>query len=388
MYAQGSALAAFAAWLLLRALASPRPSWRLWTTYAITAVAFGYTHNYAPFSLLAQAMFAAGWLARRSDWRVGKLIRSAQFRAALLTGIAVLCTGLAWAPTLLAQRDRTSTHRLAPLHGLPLKNACYELLIDPQDPFAPRGTSMAATIITLGVLVGLAWRPVAGDVYLLLSAIVPPLVAAAITLADIPVFHSHYLQFAHLFFLAGAARLLTRISDILVRSVVAACVVANLLAVNYSFWAHLDIERKPGTRAAAVFIEHSRRRGEPVVVVSPFYFSPLLYYLHDRQNCYLFDDGEQLQAYEGPAIIKRLDRIDLSRMASGGWWRFWAVNVDSPGTTWQRRIVPVPEGCREVSRRRFAEAYYVQGAVEVAEYEIAGSATSTSIGSGVEDDTE
>src|SRR5487761_812558 len=368
MYSQGAALAAFSAWLLLRALALPQPSWRRWAAYALCAISFGYTHNYAPFSLFAQGAFALGWLAARSRWRVAAVMRAAQFRAALITGLVLVCAGLVWAPTLLAQCGKTSTHRLAPLRGLSLKHTCYELFIDPQEPFAPQPVATAATALTVLVLLALLWRPVAGDWFLFVSATVPAALAVGISLADMPIFHSHYLQFAHLFLLAAVARLVARIPRPLERSTFAAFIAANMLAANYSFWRYLDIDSKPGARAAAALIEQARSPDEPIIVVSPFYFSPVLYYLHDRRNCYLLDDGRPLQAYEGPAIVRPEDLIGPSALGGISSPRLWAVDVDSPGTAWERKAVPAPAGRREVSRARFPEVYHVQGAVEVVEY--------------------
>jgi hypothetical protein len=72
MYALGAFLTALSSWILLRALRAsgsepstlnPRRSVKLsWTAYGISVAAFLYTHNYAFFTVAAQALFVAALL--------------------------------------------------------------------------------------------------------------------------------------------------------------------------------------------------------------------------------------------------------------------------------------------------------------------------------------
>src|SRR5262249_55883844 len=68
MYSLGTALVAFSSWSLLIALqANSGRLWK-WLLFALISVLFLYTHNYALFSLVAQALFVIGYLCVRSDW--------------------------------------------------------------------------------------------------------------------------------------------------------------------------------------------------------------------------------------------------------------------------------------------------------------------------------
>lgn len=378
MYAQTSALAVLSGWLLLRALAPPKPSGSRWFLYILSAIAFGYSHNYAPFSLLAQVIFAFGWViagserdvpaSARLSTRLWELVKSPRFRVLALACGLVAIAGLAWLPVLDQQLKRTSMHPLAPLRTWNAWMACYQLFIDPQSPFVPRGEADAVSAATLALLAALLWRPVPGDWFLFLSAAVPPGIAAIISYLGSPVFHSHYLQFAHLFLLAGAARVLSRIPVRSERLAGAAFVVFNMLVVNHQFFRGLDSAHRPGIKAASAMIDHARERGSLVVVVSPFYFSPVLYYLGDRRNCYLFDNGRPLEAWEGPAIMRPEDFIDRKNLGQIPGSQLWLVNVDSPGTSWEREPLLPPNGWDEVARKRFQEVYFVQGSAEIVEY--------------------
>lgn len=64
----------------------------------------------------------------------------------------------------------------------------------------------------------------------------------------------------------------------------AGVVVVNAALIYAAWWQGLEIPSKPGVRAAVAAIEALRKRGEPVVVTSPFYFPSVLFYLHDRER--------------------------------------------------------------------------------------------------------
>lgn len=59
MYSMGAFFAALTAWLLLHALDARRKPLVCWTAYGLAAAAFCYTHNFAFFTLLSQAVFVA-----------------------------------------------------------------------------------------------------------------------------------------------------------------------------------------------------------------------------------------------------------------------------------------------------------------------------------------
>jgi hypothetical protein len=60
MYALGALLCVGSTWLLLRALRADGPGWwAWWTAYGLAVAAFGATHHFAAFSVLAQAAFVA-----------------------------------------------------------------------------------------------------------------------------------------------------------------------------------------------------------------------------------------------------------------------------------------------------------------------------------------
>jgi hypothetical protein len=106
MYGMGTFLAAFSAWLLLRALRASgrRPAW--WVGYGITAALFLLTHHFAVFTLAAQAALGL-WcaFARRAADLFDQ--RAARRGILLAAAVGLLLYG-PWLPAALAQINRVS----------------------------------------------------------------------------------------------------------------------------------------------------------------------------------------------------------------------------------------------------------------------------------------
>ncbi|MGO8748371.1 MAG: hypothetical protein ACLQNE_20550 [Thermoguttaceae bacterium] len=86
MYAMGTALVAVSTWLLLRALFAPVQRWGAWAAYAAAALAFAYTHYFALYSLVGQAVFAVGFLAARSCGKIGESLPEGRRDACTTSG--------------------------------------------------------------------------------------------------------------------------------------------------------------------------------------------------------------------------------------------------------------------------------------------------------------
>jgi uncharacterized membrane protein len=101
MYALGTTLTVFSSWSLLLALRSHSRNLSRWLLFALLSLLFLYTHNYAMFSLFAQAVFVLGWLFVQADWNFLAIFRSTTFRYGLLTVGFVILSYLPWLPVFL-----------------------------------------------------------------------------------------------------------------------------------------------------------------------------------------------------------------------------------------------------------------------------------------------
>ena len=399
MYALGAALSAFSGWLLLRALGVSRsteaapergraadrlrgapcvgnrsengsPPW-WWVAYVVVALAFAFTHTAAVLSLVAQAVFAAGYLVAASGWRIRPLLASPKFRHTALAAAAVAAGWGAWLPVLLSQREHV---RQTPwvwhfdAWGLPV--VCHQMFVDTEEFVGTRPEALYAAALCAGVLLALLWRPHSGDWFGFASATVPLTILVAITLADARIFHLRYLVFSQLFLLTAIARLVGRIPSTTLRTLVAAVVVANLLLLYADFWRRLDIAGKPGVRAAVDHIIEQGGGSDDVIVASPFFYLAMMYHLPVRDNCRLLDPGRPLWHYEGAAVVAKRELIATDELRALRGPRLWVLNNDHG--RWPPAQVQPPAGAdwREVSREWFPEPYAVQGWAQLIEYRV------------------
>ncbi|HVC98459.1 MAG TPA: glycosyltransferase family 39 protein [Pirellulales bacterium] len=367
MYTLGAALAVGSSWLLLRALRSEGPSYWRWSLYSIAALLFLYTHTYAVFSVAAQWLYAAAWLwvrgPRRSTNSAGA---SPVWGAALGAGLIAA----AWSPwlfVLLGQAARVrQTFWSGTLDRWDLPHFCHQMLVSEDAPLTHVG-SLTAAVACIVVLVQLLWRPREGDWLLFLMAGLPVVGGLLVSSAGTNILHPRYLLFAHVFLLIALARLIGRIPALSERTAVAGVLLTNMLFVHMAFWQRLEISNRPGVRAAARYIEQRREENAPIVVASPFFFSPVLYHLTNRTECYLLDDGKGFPHYQGTAALKPADFFAAGRLPSLRSTQIWVVNNRSSGV-WGDHAVAVPSGWAKREHRTFLEAYDVQGQVEVIEY--------------------
>ncbi|HUY32980.1 MAG TPA: glycosyltransferase family 39 protein [Pirellulales bacterium] len=382
MYALGAALAPFSSWLLLRALRAPlgaRPSqaagladsagaraagravalgeaWRPWMLYALVALAFAYTHTYALLSLIAQALFTAGYLLVEARWRPAALFANRRFRIAVVGFFLIAAGWLPWLPVLLRQRAQVrEAYWLGPLTRWTVPNICRQMFADPEARTTNDRDAGIAAVACAAVLLALFRRPRAGDWFLLASVGVPVGLAVAISAADGNILQVRYFVFTQVFLLAALARMVGRITHWPERTIVGAVVLGSLLLLHVEFLDRLDVPGIHGLRAAAEHVAARRKPGEPVVVSSPYFFLPMLYYLRGDPACRLLRPGRRLLHYEGTAALSEADLIASSELAALAGERAWVVG----------NLTGRPSGWREQTRAAFYESYGVPGAVVV-----------------------
>ena len=369
MYSLGALGAAESSWLLVRALHTSGASPGRWLAYAATALAFAYTHTFALFSLLAQGLFAVGYLSvagcntttgqgtprggAKSRW-VGPLLAA-----------AVVAAGYApWLNVLAAQHEQVRrSFWIGPLTRDSMPHAAHTLFVNPMEgaPGAAEGWICAG--VSALVLAALAFRPLSGDWLLLLSAAVPFIGAAVASACGTSIFYPRYFVFAQLFLLAAAARLVGRVPGLPERWIVALSLVASFLLIDLD-----DAERtrigSGGLRSAASFLAGERTAGEPVVVCSPYLYLPLRYELNDAE-CRLLIPERPMPHYDGAAALTPDDVVACTDLADCHAQRLWlieggahAVRCQLPWERWRQRRA-----------RSFFESYGIPGSIMVVEYE-------------------
>ena len=412
MYALGGALCAFSSWLLLRALHARGRGGPLWTAYALTALAFAYTHTCAVFSIAAQAVYVVAFCIRRdggpalstslvspydqaSDEQAGRprydseqagrprygseqagrphhnATRIKSIRGATLAMLVVAAGWLAWTPALLRQRAQVSeAFWMGTIGWRDLPNACYEWFGEQESLSRPEDLAIVAAVVCAAALALLLYRPRPGDGFVFVMAAVPIALISLVSAADTNIAGARYLLFAQLFVLAALPRLAWRLPSLPERGLLLLVLLANLVYPDLELLDRMGARETPGVRGAAASIEEAGRHDEPVVVACPYFFLPTLFHLRNRTHCYLFDDGHSFRHYEGTAVLTRGDLLDADKLAALKSPRVWVVNNHSPAL-WGRPPVRVPANWKAVRRKVFSEVYGIQGTVEVVEYRLA-----------------
>ncbi|HUY32978.1 MAG TPA: glycosyltransferase family 39 protein [Pirellulales bacterium] len=369
MYTLGAAFAVWSSLLLLRALRSDGPSYWRWSLYSLAALLFLYTHTYAVFSVAAQWLYAAGWLLVESRRRPATLSGASRFWGAAFGAGLIAAAWSPWLVVLLRQAARVrQTFWSRTLDRWDLPHYCYQMLVA-EDATLTQVGSLAAAVACVVVLVQLLWRPREGDWLLFLMAASPVVGGLLVSLAGPNILHPRYLLFAHVFLLIALARSMGRIPVVPERTALACIVLTNMLIVHVAFWERLDISNRPGVRAAAQYIEQRRDGNAPIIVASPFFFSPMLYHLTNSAECHLLDDGRGFPHYQGTAALKAADFLEAARLPSLRSRQIWVVNNRSAGV-WGGHSVKAPDGWDKKDHRTFREVYGVQGEVEVIEYQV------------------
>jgi mannosyltransferase len=366
MYTLGTALAAFSSWAMFRML--HRPTLGRAAAYGLLALAFVYTHYYALFTMLAQAIFCLGWVVRAEP-----LVR----RALLLCGFvatAVVIVGFApWLPALLRQRAQVqSDFWTRPVSTWDFPFALYGMLFEPENTTYDRASAALGTGLCGAVVCAALYRASTGARYAVLATVVPMAMCALVSYLDTKIFTLRYFLFANLFFLVCLASLVWRIPTTVYRGIVAGYLLACALAIDVAFWQGMAILDKPGAQAAIAYIEQHKQPGEQVVVCSPVVYLSMLYHAPDRDDWHVYlHDPTAVKHYNGGPVLLESDYWDDERLRNYQQQRIWVVNMHGGG--WDPTPVPGPATWTLVEAQDFPEVYRVQGVISVALYENSSS---------------
>jgi mannosyltransferase len=200
MYTLGACLSGLSAWLLLRALASVKVPMAWWSAYGFCVAAFCYTHYYAFFTILAQAVFVGLWLfmRRRSSPSSFPVRQACGF---LFAAIIALTLFMPWLPVMWQQtHDVHDNYWISPVSGSTAAATLFSWSSGLNyDGAVPAGVLFASVALAAayGILRGgqATW-------FFLLQAGLPWFLSLGLSLlGGRSIFVERYLLFAHFFFL-------------------------------------------------------------------------------------------------------------------------------------------------------------------------------------------
>ena len=279
MYSMGALLAGLSSWLLLNALHKER-SCAWWLSYALTVAAFLYTHNYAMFTVFAQAVYAVGFLAVKA--RRCSLQWALRCALQLVTaGLIVLLIYCPWVPTLLGQArgvkqsywiekpsvDQTLRSLSAWTTGSPCRDK----------------REVSASLCILGALLCYsACRTGFAGRFFVVQAVVPWLVSLSVsTYGGRSIFQERYLTFAQLSLFGAAAVAYASLRGRLERSTLAAAVLL-VVALNLRLGVRPLSAYSAAPEEFMAFFEEYYAPTDEVLLREPAALNVFRYYMAQR----------------------------------------------------------------------------------------------------------
>jgi uncharacterized membrane protein len=367
MYALGTALAAFSAWGLVRALDSERPYWGRWALFAAITTLFAYTHSFALLTIAAEALFVAWWVCERAGGSLRQVVREPVVLPALF-GFGLVALGFSfWVPTMLQQVKAVHSSFWIPplLSYTQLYPICHQLFVDPIHIPPAQGASAVFTIRTAAAVALLVFvtarRARWADGLVLTLGLVPILLTVLLCLCGIQVFLVRYLIFAQLFLLAALALTLTHIRHPALFAFTAVSVVTVSFYWYVDGWQAMDVDQHPGFRGAAEYISERRQPGDLVLTCNGMSYFPILYHLRDRER--VFALAREQGWVEGDWVLSKNQIVSQSQISRWAGCRVWVVNL-AEGKSGQP-VVPVPISWRETDRESFPEVSEMETAIVI-----------------------
>lgn len=351
-YALGTLLSLVAAAFLLRAL---RTDGRRgdWVGFTVAATALSLTHYYCLFTVAALYAFAAG-AAVAKCWRSGW--SSEAKRTAIGLACSVWAIGSIWSirlPTFRFQQSRSTPQLwMAALDARTLNDTCFMALAGGESTVPPAGGSWWGVAAWAGVAAALALTGTRSMRLTALCAAAPPaaVIVYAITVRNI--LGVKYLIFAQLFLLIGAAMLVGKIRQPLLRVALAGGLVAWT-----GYWC-LDaaaardlIARSAGVQGAVAYLNDLRAPEEPVIVGSAFVHPIVQKYAREPANVLTIYHGDHRDSLLSGPPLREFEYRGVNEVVHGDTERIWTIDSFGMFRPDTRYEVPLPTGRWELERQ-------------------------------------
>jgi hypothetical protein len=326
MYPLGGLLAVLSSWALSCALFRPAASVRAWIVYLALASALVYTHNYGVFTVVAQALFAFGYLLSRRAGEDPTARISTEFRHAALAFLGVVVAYLPWLPVALGQNSQVVAEYWIPALSLNSVAAAVETVFTGDRAFRLHPDAGPAAVLALAaLLVVLFWQKHRVATYLLLLAFVPFALALAMSVMQgRNVLSGRYLYFTSPFLLVGMALVVCSARARVPRIALASLAIAGFASQDWLYWSLTSGRYSPGLQDAAQVIRERYQDGDLVVTPMPGDFFAMNYYLRPRAHVLLWlHDADRLAAFDGRPFLKDGDLVVGPRPLAGAGSRIW-----------------------------------------------------------------
>ena len=356
---------------LLKALKGKK--WYYWLLYSLF-VSFGiYTHYYVFFLVFAQVAFLAVYFVKVSKRSLKRIISNRNFIFSLLAFFLVLMLFIPWLKTFLYQfRQVEQSYWIPKMNEWSIPATLWKLSTGSGIDMGKPSSKIILALISLLVLFFLFYflkivSPT--EKWLILFLFLLPFLFSVLLSLKRSVYLDRYFIFVLPFYIAIIGVSLwgkyPRPHSYWFRNIL---VFLALLASLISFplyWRKLEVDKKPGMKGAAGYLNHVVEPGEKIYVGSSFVFFTFKYYNKTPVSPKLFAPGE-LSHFSGTALLTKKDIIkDFNQGAEKG-DIVYLINTTGFGNYQPT----VPKKWRKLEEKGFEDVYAYRGWILVSKYQV------------------
>jgi len=354
MYTLGTFLLMLSSYLLVKALKDNKT--RHWILYALAIALSLYTHYFLFFSVAAHGLYFVYHCFKTKNWHFKGWL------SFLVGGVLFI----PWLPTLIQQITRVSDN-----YWIQGPNAWAVASTFWTMYFGGYGTDHLTlgifAPVALVILVFFIRRVQPPMRWLIVLSVIVPVIGALLVSFMQSIYLDRYFYFASLFFSIMLACLLFNVPKYTTRRTLATIFAIVSIAVFFKNWKDLDVNNRPGMRAAAEYINERANSDDKIYVgLSAVYFT-FKYYNQTPIHPLLFSTSpfEKIPHFSGTAILNADDIIlDFKQTEKDDTvWLLWTDGFYGTKPN-------VPGNWQKINEQEFRDTPWFKGTIYVTSYHV------------------
>ncbi len=364
MYSLGTFLIVISSLFFLKALETKKIKW--WLLYALNVSLGIYTHYFAAFWIVCQAIYLVCQIYRESSFKIKEWLKNKNFLSAAGAYLLVLISYIPWLPTFLKQFNQVQeTYWIPAMNIWSIPNTFSKMtfgaVIDSTHYWLFLVILTAIVIFTSVIFLKKTGRK---EKWFIFIALIFPFLATAALSYKRSIYIDRYFIFGFPFYLTILTGALLAFKAKLKKIIIPFLLIGVSLTFPFH-WKGLQTEKKPGMAAAAGYLNENVRPGEKIFVGSSLIYFTFRYYNTSGVEAKLYAP-DALPHFSGTALLSESDIIaNFSEETKKG-DIVWMLNTTGFGN-YQPQL---PENWLEQKEKGFQEVNDYQGWLIVKKYEI------------------
>lgn len=363
MYTLGAFFLIISSYFLIRALEEKK--WLWWILYSLSAVASIYTHYYAIFWILAQAIFFTGLIIKQSGINPLKWLKNKTFLMGKVSYLLSVILFLPWIGPFLSQLKQVSdAYWIPPMNIWSIPNTFLSMTIGTStDPSQFPHFLIAIMIFVLCAVIFFFKSQMNQEKWFIFLLLILPFLFSFLLSLKTSIYLDRYFIFALPFYIVFLSVVFFSIKKKHIKNGV---IVLAILGTAISFptrWSFFKIEKRPGMAAAAQLINKEVEVGDKIFVGSSFVFFTFKYYNQTQIKPLLYAP-DTLYHFSGTAILDEEEIISDFHEAVEKNDVVWIINTTGFGD----HQPTVPINWIKIKENGFEDIYDYRGWIMVTKY--------------------